>query len=109
MASQCPASANSHNEVYPDQSLYMLIASLTLSAVSIIFNDKTKSNILSLGEGFEFAPIIVDVEAGFRSVLNAYELARNLIEAGVPLFTSKTKWFFEKKCGHLGGKGSYSY
>ena len=42
--------------------------------------------------------------AGFGGALNAYELARNLIEAGAAAVHFEDQLASEKKCGHLGGK-----
>ena len=55
-------------------------------------------------EGFYYAPIIADAEAGFGGALNAYELSRNLIEAGAAAVHYEDQLSAEKKCGHLGGK-----
>ena len=56
------------------------------------------------GRGFRYAPIIADAEAGFGGVLNAYELAKNLIDAGAAAVHFEDQLASEKKCGHLGGK-----
>jgi isocitrate lyase len=51
-----------------------------------------------------FAPIVADAEAGFGGVLNAYELMRQMIEAGAAGVHFEDQLAAEKKCGHLGGK-----
>ena len=66
--------------------------------------DRTQIEVLEGGEGFNFAPIIADAEAGFGGALNSYELARNLIEAGAAAVHFEDQLASEKKCGHLGGK-----
>jgi len=103
---QVAASANSTNEVYPDQSLYSV--SSVPDVVRSINNAFRRQDQIEYaegnGEGFPFAPIIADAEAGFGGVLNAYELARNLIEAGAAAVHFEDQVAAEKKCGHLGGK-----
>jgi isocitrate lyase len=47
---------------------------------------------------------VADAEAGFGGPLNAFEIMKAFIEAGAPVFTTRTNWRLEKKCGHLGGK-----
>ena len=80
---QVAASANSDNQVYPDQSLYSV--SSVPSVVRNINNAFRRQDQISWMEsltGFQYAPIIADAEAGFGGALNAYELTRNLIDAG---------------------------
>lgn len=47
---------------------------------------------------------MADAEAGFGGVLNAYELAKHLIEAGAAAVHFEDQLASAKKCGHLGGK-----
>ena len=92
-------------ETYPDQSLYPVNS--VPDVVRNINNSFRRQDQISVsegGEGFPFAPIIADAEAGFGGVLNAYELARNLIEAGAAAVHFEDQVSSEKKCGHLGGK-----
>ena len=51
-----------------------------------------------------FLPIVADAEAGFGGPLNAYELAKHLIEAGASGMHYEDQLSSAKKCGHLGGK-----
>src|SRR5260370_13342304 len=51
-----------------------------------------------------FAPMIADAEAGFGGPLNAFELMKAMIEAGVAGVHFEDQLASEKKCGHLGGK-----
>ncbi len=102
---QVAASANTNNEVYPDQSLYSVDS--VPSVVRNINNAFRRADQIQYAEGgtgFEFAPIIADAEAGFGGVLNSYELARNLIEAGAAGVHFEDQLASAKKCGHLGGK-----
>ena len=102
---QVAASANSGDEVYPDQSLYPVnsVPSVVRS-INNAFRRQDQIEYMESGTGFPFAPIIADAEAGFGGVLNAYELARNLIEAGAAAVHFEDQLAAEKKCGHLGGK-----
>ena len=102
---QVAASANSHGEVYPDQSLYAVDSvPNVVRSINNAFRRQDQIEYLESGRGFEFAPIIADAEAGFGGVLNAYELSRNLIEAGAAAVHFDDQVAAEKKCGHLGGK-----
>lgn len=102
---QVAASANSTNETYPDQSLYAVNSVPdVVRSINNAFRRQDQIEVLEGGEGFNFAPIIADAEAGFGGALNAYELARNLIEAGAAAVHFEDQLASEKKCGHLGGK-----
>ena len=102
---QVAASANSANEVYPDQSLYPVDSVPTVVRnINNAFRRQDQIQYADTGEGFPFAPIIADAEAGFGGVLNSYELARNLIEAGAAGVHFEDQLASAKKCGHLGGK-----
>ena len=102
---QVAASANTNLEVYPDQSLYSVdsVPSVVRN-INNAFRRQDQIQVLEGNEGFPFAPIIADAEAGFGGALNAYELARNLIEAGAAAVHFEDQVAAEKKCGHLGGK-----
>ena len=102
---QVAAAANSSNEVYPDQSLYPVDSVPTVVRnINNAFRRQDQIQYADTGEGFSFAPIIADAEAGFGGVLNSYELARNLIEAGAAGVHFEDQLASAKKCGHLGGK-----
>lgn len=51
-----------------------------------------------------FAPLVADAEAGFGGTLNAFELMKAMIEAGVAGVHFEDQLSSAKKCGHLGGK-----
>jgi len=109
---QVAADANSAGQMYPDQSLYPV--------------DSVPNVIRRLNQGLMRAdqvehmercdnagagprtdyllPIIADAEAGFGGPLNAFELAKAMIEAGVSGIHFEDQLSSEKKCGHLGGK-----
>ena len=102
---QVAAAANSTQETYPDQSLYAVdsVPSVVRS-INNAFRRQDQIEVLEGNQGFPFAPIIADAEAGFGGALNSYELARNLIEAGAAAVHFEDQLASEKKCGHLGGK-----
>ncbi len=102
---QVAAAANSNDEVYPDQSLYSVDSvPNAVRNINNAFRRQDQIQVQDGREGFYFAPIIADAEAGFGGALNAYELARNLIEAGAAAVHYEDQLSSEKKCGHLGGK-----
>ena len=102
---QVAAAANSSNEVYPDQSLYPVDSVPTVVRnINSAFRRQDQIEYAETGHGFDFAPIVADAEAGFGGVLNSYELARNLIEAGAAGVHFEDQLASAKKCGHLGGK-----
>ena len=102
---QVAAAANSTQEVYPDQSLYAVNSVPdVVRSINNAFKRQDQISYLESGRGFRYAPIIADAEAGFGGVLNAYELARNLIDAGAAAVHFEDQLASEKKCGHLGGK-----
>ncbi len=103
---QVAADANLAGQMYPDQSLYPADSvpavvrkiNRTLQRASEIDNSEGKT-------GFDwFAPIIADAEAGFGGQLNAFELMKQMIEAGAAGVHFEDQLASEKKCGHLGGK-----
>ena len=102
---QVAASANSNNEVYPHQSLYSVDSvPNAVKGINNAFRRQDQIQVQEGREGFYYAPIIADAEAGFGGALNAYELSRNLIEAGAAAVHYEDQLSAEKKCGHLGGK-----
>ena len=102
---QVAAAANSNDEVYPDQSLYSVDSvPNAVRNINNAFRRQDQIQVQEEREGFYFAPIVADAEAGFGGALNAYELARNLIEAGAAAVHYEDQLSSEKKCGHLGGK-----
>ena len=106
---QVAADANLSGEMYPDQSLYP--ANSVPSVVKRINNallraDQIQSvNQVPVSERKEYlVPIVADAEAGFGGNLNAFELMKQMIEAGAAGVHFEDQLSSAKKCGHLGGK-----
>src|SRR5256886_10203685 len=51
-----------------------------------------------------FAPLVADAEAGFGGPLHAFEIMKNMIDAGAAGVHFEDQLASGKKCGHLGGK-----
>ena len=103
---QVAADANTAGGMYPDQSLYPADSGPEL-ARRINRTLQRCDQIQTLegdGEIDWFAPIVADAEAGFGGALNAFELTRSYIEAGVAAVHFEDQLASEKKCGHMGGK-----
>ena len=106
---QVAADANLSGEMYPDQSLYP--ANSVPSVVKKINNALLRADqIQSVGNVDEvnrknyLVPIVADAEAGFGGNLNAFELMKQMIEAGAAGVHFEDQLSSAKKCGHLGGK-----
>jgi len=104
---QVAADANLSGQMYPDQSLYPANSVPTL--VRSINCALRRADQISALEDQEdpidwYAPIFADAEAGFGGPLNAYELMREMIEAGAAGVHFEDQLSSAKKCGHLGGK-----
>jgi isocitrate lyase len=103
---QCAADANLSGEMYPDQSLYPSNSVPLL--VKRINQALVRADQIEHAEGsakrYWFAPIIADAEAGFGGQLNAFELMKQMIEAGAAGVHFEDQLAAEKKCGHMGGK-----
>ncbi|MBD8018563.1 isocitrate lyase [Kaistella pullorum] len=106
---QVAADANLSGEMYPDQSLYP--ANSVPSVVKRINNAllradqiQTVNNIDEENRKEYLVPIVADAEAGFGGNLNAFELMKQMIEAGAAGVHFEDQLSSAKKCGHLGGK-----
>jgi isocitrate lyase len=103
---QVAADANLAGGTYPDQSLYP--ANSAPALVRRLNAALLRADQIDWSEGRNgadwLAPIVADAEAGFGGPLNAYELMRQLVEAGSAGVHFEDQLAAEKKCGHLGGK-----
>ncbi|PIE46005.1 MAG: isocitrate lyase [Gammaproteobacteria bacterium] len=110
---QVAADANTGETMYPDQSLYPYDSVPTIvRRINNTFKraDEIQNKAIFDGKMDEkdaidyFLPIIADAEAGFGGVLNAYELMKNMINAGAAAAHFEDQLAAVKKCGHMGGK-----
>ncbi|MDE0052108.1 MAG: isocitrate lyase [Rhodospirillales bacterium] len=103
---QVAADANGAGHTYPDQSLYPADSGPALARR--INRALQRADQIDSVDGFGatswFAPIVADAEAGFGGPLNAFEIAKAYIEAGVGGIHFEDQLASEKKCGHMGGK-----
>ena len=103
---QVAGDANLSGQTYPDQSLYP--SNSVPAVVRRINNALTRMDQVERSEGKIdrdlFVPIVADAEAGFGGPLHAFELMKQMIEAGAAGVHFEDQLASEKKCGHLGGK-----
>jgi isocitrate lyase len=103
---QVAADANGAGQTYPDQSLYPADSAPRLA--QRINNALLRADQLHHMENkngvYWFAPIVADAESGFGGPLNAFELMKGMIEAGVAGVHFEDQLSSAKKCGHMGGK-----
>jgi len=108
---QVAADANTSETMYPDQSLYAYDSVPTV--VRRINNAFKRADEIQWSRGVSpedpegldyFIPIVADAEAGFGGVLNAFELMKNMINAGASGVHFEDQLAAVKKCGHMGGK-----
>ena len=103
---QVAGDANLAGEMYPDQSLYP--ANSVPAVVRRINKCLQRADQLHHAEGDDsidwFKPIVADAEAGFGGVLNAFELTKDMIDAGAAGVHFEDQLSSAKKCGHMGGK-----
>jgi isocitrate lyase len=103
---QVAADANGAAETYPDQSLYPADSAPRLAQrinnallrADQIYHMNNQNGVYWL------APIVADAESGFGGSLNAFELMKAMIRAGVAGVHYEDQLSSAKKCGHMGGK-----
>ena len=103
---QVAADANLSAEMYPDQSLYPANSvPLVIKRINNALRRRDEiQSVTGQGNIDYFVPIVADAEAGFGGNLNAYELMKQMIEAGAAGVHFEDQLSSAKKCGHLGGK-----
>lgn len=103
---QVAADANLSAEMYPDQSLYPANSvPLVIKRINNALRRRDEiQSITGQGNIDYFVPIVADAEAGFGGNLNAYELMKQMIDAGAAGVHFEDQLSSAKKCGHLGGK-----
>jgi isocitrate lyase len=103
---QVAGDANLAGEMYPDQSLYP--ANSVPAVVRRINRTLLRADQIHHAEGDDsidwMQPIVADAEAGFGGVLNAFELMKDMIDAGASGVHFEDQLSSAKKCGHMGGK-----
>src|SRR6184192_3969084 len=103
---QVAADANHALAMYPDQSLYP--SDSVPALLRRINNALKRADEIAHLKGdhsiYWFAPLVADAEAGFGGPLHAFEIMKNMIDAGAAGVHYEDQLASLKKCGHLGGK-----
>jgi len=103
---QVASDANLDGHTYPDQSLYPVNSMpFLIKRINNAFLRRDQvQKVTGKGDIDWLAPIVADAESGFGGNLNAFELMRAMIEAGVAAVHFEDQLASEKKCGDMGGK-----
>ncbi len=103
---QVAADANGAAHTYPDQSLYPADSAPKLAQRinNALMRADQIYHMNDQNGTYWFAPIVADAESGFGGSLNAFELMKMMIEAGVAGVHFEDQLSSAKKCGHMGGK-----
>jgi isocitrate lyase len=103
---QVAADANHALEMYPDQSLYP--SDSVPALLRRINNALRRADQIAHLNGDDstswLAPLVADAEAGFGGPLHAFEIMKNMIDAGAAGVHFEDQLASVKKCGHMGGK-----
>src|SRR6266702_4668604 len=103
---QVAADANNALEMYPDQSLY---PSDSVPALLRRLNNALKradeiAHMNGDDATYWFAPLVADAEAGFGGPLHAFEIMKNMIDAGAAGVHFEDQLASVNDCAHLNGK-----
>jgi len=104
---QVAADANLAGQTYPDQSLYPSdsVPALVRRINHALARADQVSRLEDRPDGVDwFVPLVADAEAGFGGPLNAFEVMRDMIDAGAACVHFEDQLSSAKKCGHMGGK-----
>jgi len=103
---QVAADGNLAAQTYPDQSIYP--SNSVPALVRRLNNALVRADQIEWSEGKTgrewLVPIVADAEAGFGGPIHAFELMKNMIDAGTSGVHFEDQLAAEKKCGHMGGK-----
>ncbi|NJN82914.1 MAG: isocitrate lyase [Caldilineaceae bacterium] len=103
---QVAGDVNNAGQTYPDQSLYPADSAPDLA--KRLNNALLRADQIDHMQGKHdthwLAPIVADAESGFGGNLNAFELMKEMIEAGCAGVHFEDQLSSAKKCGHMGGK-----
>ena len=104
---QVAADGNTDVQTYPDQGLYS--ANSVPTVIRRINAALRRADEIYHSEGNKddmdfYIPIVADAEAGFGGPLNAFELAKAMIAAGVAGIHLEDQLASARRCGHHGGK-----
>lgn len=103
---QVAADANDAAQTYPDQGLYP--SDSVPNLVRRLNHALVRADQIHHAQGksgtYWLAPLVADADAGFGGNLNAFELMKAMIEAGVAGVHFEDQLSSAKRCGHLGGK-----
>ncbi len=97
---------NESAQTYPDQSLYPSDSAPNLARRlnNALLRADQIAHLAGRDDVYWMAPIVADAESGFGGTLNAFELMKQMIEAGVAGVHFEDQLSSAKKCGHMGGK-----
>ncbi len=103
---QVAADANTAGQTYPDQSLYPVdsVPDVVRRINNALRREDEKQHATGQDDIDWYVPIVADAEAGFGGPLNAFELTKDMIDAGAAGVHFEDQLASAKKCGHLGGK-----